>query len=145
MNSLHQIFSQILENFIVLDLTNKEMQERIEKSNFPPISSAEWVHFHRNRSLALGRNTMIVYNRVPKCGSRTILAVIRAMKNRNNFTLKHSVKYGTTNLTRDEGVSVDQEYHFKQMVKYLSGRMLPKLNLYCETNYISSEHVTHVA
>ena len=64
-------------------------------------SSSNWLQVHRKRSLTLGRNSRIVYNRVPKCGSRTILDLFRRMKSHNKFSLKRSNKWHQFNLTQN--------------------------------------------
>ena len=63
-------------------------------------SSSNWLQIHRERSLILGRNSLIVYNRVPKCGSRTVLDLFYLMRNRTYFHMKHSQKFIQYNLTK---------------------------------------------
>ena len=65
------------------------------------VGNPHWLQWHRNRSLALGRDSQIVYNRVPKCGSRTIVDLLRYMGKKQNFTYKHSTTYTEFNLTHE--------------------------------------------
>ena len=65
------------------------------------VGNPHWLQWHRNRSLALGRDSQIVYNRVPKCGSRTIVDLLRYMGKKQNFTYKHSTTYIEFNLTHE--------------------------------------------
>ena len=53
-----------------------------------------------------GRNTIIVYNRVPKCGSRTVLELIKWMNKKINVTYAASRVYKRLNITGEEAVRI---------------------------------------
>ena len=75
---------------MILDPTKKHVYIQHEIPYKPVNNRSEWIHYHRDRSMTLGRNSMIVYNRVPKCGSRTILDLFRWMSQNKTFTFKHA-------------------------------------------------------
>ena len=58
------------------------------------------------RILALvdAKTPRVFYNRVPKCGSHTMLDLLGALADKNNFTLVRSEQYMTFTLDEDSQV-----------------------------------------
>ena len=47
------------------------------------------------------REEAIIFNRVGKCGSRTVIELLRKLSDMNNFNLISSIVYNTTYIGRD--------------------------------------------
>ena len=56
--------------------------------------------------MTLGRDSTIVYNRVPKCGSRTVQDIIKLMSQEMNFTYTESMMYSRFNVAGEEAVGI---------------------------------------
>ena len=59
-----------------------------------------WNPLERKKSLLQGRKSIIIYNRVPKCGSRTMLHLLHMMEKRHQINLYHEADYYHVNMSK---------------------------------------------
>ncbi|XP_006811500.1 uronyl 2-sulfotransferase-like [Saccoglossus kowalevskii] len=59
-----------------------------------------------NQQLQLSPQSRVVYNRVGKCGSRTVIAVLNKLSTRNGFTLYSSNVYNRTHVSLKEQIDI---------------------------------------
>ena len=87
----------IFFSFHCLDLNKKHLTPEEEA-----IQAVQITEEYRSKALKLGDKLRIVYNRVPKTGSRTVQDMIRIMARSNGFTYLKSPVYIEFKMDRTE-------------------------------------------
>ncbi len=64
----------------------------------------EMIDQYKEKAAKPGHKIRIIYNRVPKCGSRAVIGVFMALAGKRNYSYKHSRVFSHRNMTVEEQV-----------------------------------------
>lgn len=74
--------------------------------------------FPKNNNQVLPFPSQVVYNRVGKCGSRTVVLLLRILSERHGFNLVTSDIHNKTRLTKNEQVSLFVSFQMCQSLNF---------------------------
>ncbi len=78
-------------------------------------TSIQIAEYFKEKAAKSREDSICVYNRVPKCGSRNVMYVFRTLSQRNNYTYLSSKEYNRFDFSRPERESqVNEILHLKR-------------------------------